>query len=97
MPLYRRLPKRGFSNAPFKKEYAVLNLGFIADKFEAGEEVSKETLLAKGLLSGAEKRMPVKILAKGEFDKSLTFVNIDKFSKSAQELIEKAGGSITTK
>jgi large subunit ribosomal protein L15 len=97
MPLYRRLPKRGFSNAAFKTEYAVLNLAFIAEKFEANEEVTKEALLAKGLLSGINKRRPVKILAKGEFDKSLTFVNIDKFSKSAVELIEKAGGKVTTK
>lgn len=97
MPIYRRLPKRGFLNAPFKKEYAVINLSAIAEKFDANAEVTKEALLEKGFLSGINKRRPIKILAKGEFDKSLTFVNIDKFSKSAQELIEKAGGSITTK
>lgn len=97
MPLYRRLPKKGFSNALFKVEYAVVNLSTLMDKFNANEEVSRESLISKGVLSGAEKRKPIKILAKGEFDKSLTFVNIDKFSKTAQELIEKAGGKITTK
>jgi large subunit ribosomal protein L15 len=48
MPIYRRLPKRGFSNAMFKKEYAVLNLSNIAEKFD-GEVVNRENLLAKGL------------------------------------------------
>jgi large subunit ribosomal protein L15 len=96
MPLYRRLPKRGFSNAPFKKHYVAINLSFIAEKFD-GEEVTREALIAKGILSGSDKRKLIKILAKGEFVKSLTFVNIDKFSKVAKELIEKAGGTITTK
>ncbi|MEX0798461.1 MAG: 50S ribosomal protein L15 [Bacteriovoracaceae bacterium] len=96
MPIYRRLPKRGFSNAPFKKEYAVLNLGRIAEKFESGE-VSRETLLEKGLLAGRFKSLPIKILGKGEFNKALAFKGIDKFSKTAEELISKAGGKIETK
>ena len=93
MPLYMRLPKKGFKNAPFKTEYAVLNIGQIAEKFDS-EEVTKEALVAKGLLKGVNKRLPVKILGQGELGKALTFVNIDKFSKSAQESIEKAGGKI---
>lgn len=96
MPIYRRLPKRGFSNAPFKKEYAVLNLNRIAEKFDGGE-VSRETLLEKGLLSGRFKSLPIKILGEGELTKALTFKGIEKFSKSAEELISKAGGKIETK
>lgn len=96
MPIYRRLPKRGFSNAPFKTEYAVVTLDRIAAKFSEGE-VSREALIEAGLLSGIDKRLPVKILTKGEFNTALTFVNIEKFSKSAQDLIEKAGGKIETR
>jgi large subunit ribosomal protein L15 len=97
MPIYRRLPKRGFSNAPFKTEYAVLNLAQIAGKFESGE-VTREALIEKGLLSGKDKRLPIKVLNKGDdFNKALTFVNIAKFSASAKEAVEKAGGKIETK
>lgn len=97
MPIYRRLPKRGFSNAPFKTEYAVLNLTAIAEKFDGGE-VTRESLIEKGLLSGKNKRLPIKILNKGEgFNTALTFVNINKFSASAKEAVEKAGGTIETK
>lgn len=96
MPLYMRLPKRGFSNAPFKTIYAEVNLSAIDAKFD-GQEVSRETLVANGLLKGINKRRPIKVLAKGELSKSLTFVNIEKFSKSAMELISKAGGKIETK
>ncbi len=93
MPLYRRLPKVGFSNAPFKTEYAVLNLEKLATKFE-NEVVTRETLVEKGFLSGINKSLPLKILAKGEFNKALTFKGIEKFSVKALELIKKAGGKV---
>lgn len=96
MPLYMRLPKKGFSNAAFKKEYAVINLQDIDAKFESGE-VTRETLIERGLLKGVQKRHRIKVLGNGELKKALTFVNIDKFSKSASELIEKAGGKIESK
>jgi len=96
MPIYRRLPKRGFSNYPFKTEYAIVTLDQLEAKF-SNEEVTRENLIAKGLLSGRNKKLPIKILTKGEFSKSLTFVNIAKFSKSAQEAVEKAGGKIENK
>ncbi len=96
MPIYRRLPKRGFSNAPFKTEYAVINLGRIAEKFE-GEEVNRETLIEKGMLSGRFKSLPIKVLGEGELKSGLTFKGINKFSKSAEEAINKAGGKIETK
>jgi large subunit ribosomal protein L15 len=93
MPIYRRLPKRGFSNAPFKTEYAIVTLDQIAAKFTEGE-VTREKLVEAGLLNGKNKRLPIKVLTKGEFNTSLTFVNIAKISKTAAELISKAGGKI---
>ena len=93
MPLYMRLPKRGFSNAPFKTEYAIVNISQLNDKFDT-EEVSRETLIAKGLLNGINKRRRIKVLGNGELKKKLVFVKIDKFSKSALNSIEKAGGQI---
>lgn len=93
MPLYRRLPKVGFSNAPFKVDYAVLNLEKLATKFE-NEIVNRENLVEKGFLSGINKSLPIKILAKGEFNKALTFKGIEKFSAKALELIKKANGKI---
>ena len=96
MPLYMRLPKRGFSNAPFKTEYAEVSLSAIDAKFAEGE-VTRELLVANGLLKGINKRRPIKILANGELSKSLTFVNIEKFTKSAEALVAKAGGKIEKK
>ena len=93
MPLYRRLPKVGFSNAAFKTVYAIVNLEKLAEKFD-NEAVSRETLIEKGFLSGAQKHLPIKILAKGDFNKALTFKGIEKFSAKALELIQKAGGSV---
>jgi len=93
MPLYIKLPKRGFKNFPFKTVYAIIKLSQIQNKFDSGE-VDREAFVEKGLLKGINKRLPIKILADGEFKPSLTFKNISKFSKSAEELITKAGGKI---
>jgi large subunit ribosomal protein L15 len=96
MPIYRRLPKRGFSNAPFKTEYAIVTLDQIAAKFD-NLEVNRENLISQGLLSGKNKSLPIKVLTKGEFNKALNFNGIEKFSKSAEEMITKAGGKIVVK
>lgn len=93
MPLYMRLPKKGFSNAVFKKEFATVSLATLNDKFDGGE-VSRATLIEKGVLKGADKKKLIKILGNGELTKALTFVNIDKFTKSAAEAVTKAGGEI---
>lgn len=93
MPLYMRLPKKGFSNAPFKTINAEVSLSAIDAKFD-GEEVNRESLIAKGLLKGQDKKRPIKVLANGEIKKALTFVGINKFSKSAEEKITQAGGTI---
>ena len=89
MPLARRVPKRGFNNARFARTYQIVNLGAIEDKFEAGQEVTPDTLLRAGLISDAS--LPVKVLAKGDLHKALT-VKANAFSKGAEEKIKAAGG-----
>lgn len=85
MPLVRRVPKRGFTNI-FRKEHAVVNVSDLAN-FEG--DVTPESLLEAGLV---RKNMPVKILGEGELTVALK-VQAHKFSKSAREKIEAAGGS----
>ena len=87
-PLFRRLPKRGFSNARFKKVYAVINLDDL-NKFDNGVEVSPEILKDMGLVKNTLDG--VKILGDGKLEKKLT-VKANKFSKTAKEQIEKLGG-----
>jgi len=96
MPLYMRLPKRGFKNFLFRTNYAEISLAQLEAKFDGGE-VTKEALIEKGLLKGINKRRPVKVLGNGELKKALTFVGIEKFTKSAAEAVTKAGGEIKTK
>ena len=88
MPLVRRVPKRGFNNR-WGLQVAVVNVGQIEESFAAGEEVSLEALAVKNLARG---RFDVlKVLGNGELKKKLK-VSAHRFSKSAQEKIEKAGG-----
>ncbi len=89
-PLYRRLPKRGFSNAPFKKEYAIINIEQL-NRFEEGTVVSTELLLETGLVS--KELDGIKVLGNGTLEKKLT-VKAHKFSKSAVAAIEEKGGSV---
>lgn len=91
MPLIRRIPKRGFNNR-FRKVYSIVNLSALEDKFENGAVVDAEALIVSGILSKIEDA-GVKILGNGELTKSLT-VKANKFSASAKEAIEKAGGSV---
>lgn len=93
MPIYMRLPKRGFSNAPFKTEYAIVNLETISTKLSSNE-VSRETLIESGILKGILRSLPIKILGEGEMTKAFNFKGIEKFSKTAKEQIEKSGGKI---
>ena len=88
MPLHRRVPKRGFSNARFRKEYTELNLDQL-EVFEAGTIVTPEVLLKNGLIR--KLRDGVKVLGRGELTKALT-VRAHRFSASAQERIAAAGG-----
>lgn len=89
-PIQRRLPKRGFTNI-FKKDYVVLNVSQLEDKFEAGGIVTPETLVECGLVKNV--RDGIRILGKGELTKALD-VKVQGFSKTAGEKITAAGGKI---
>lgn len=89
-PLFKRLPKRGFTNI-HAHEYAIVNLGDINALFEAGSVVDLEALKKVGLVK--KEYEGVKILGNGELDKALTIKAV-KFSKSAVEKISKAGGTV---
>jgi len=88
MPLHRRVPKRGFHNQ-FRVEYAVVNLDTLAERFDAGAEVTPDALREAGLIHSA--RQPIKVLARGDISKKLT-VRAHKFSGKAAEKIAAAGG-----
>jgi large subunit ribosomal protein L15 len=90
MPLIRRLPKRGFNNAAFKTSYGLVNLGDL-EQLEAGSHVNEQLLREKGLVNGRFDGL--KILGRGELTKKLT-VEADKFSETARQGIEKAGGTV---
>lgn len=93
MPLIRRLPKRGFNNAAFHKTYAVVNLDDLND-FKAGSTVNEQSLREAKMIRG--RVAGLKILGNGELKHGLT-IEADKFSGSAREKIEKAGGTATVR
>lgn len=92
MPLFRRLPKRGFTNI-WRRDYDVVNLSAL-NVFEDGTHVGKEELVSRGLIRANAVR--VKILGNGDLKRKLT-VSADKFSAVAKEKIEKLGGSVEVK
>ena len=87
LPLYRRLPKRGFSNYPFKKEYAVINLSDL-NVFEDGTVVTPALLKERGIVK--KQLSGIKVLGEGQLEKKLT-VQAHKFSKSAVDKINESG------
>ena len=87
LPLYRRLPKRGFSNALFKTEYAVINISDL-NKFENGTVVTPALLKEKGIIKKQLKG--IKVLGNGKLEKKLT-IQAHKFSTSALEKIKESG------
>ena len=90
MPLFRRVPKRGFTNARFRTDYTIINVGRL-DAFDDGATVDLAAVLDRGLVS---KNTPLlKVLGDGELTKKLT-VRTQKMSRSAREKIEAAGGSV---
>ncbi|MFP4475909.1 MAG: 50S ribosomal protein L15 [Desulfatibacillaceae bacterium] len=89
MPIQRRLPKRGFTNI-FRKEFATINVRDLA-RFESGAVVDAESLRAVGLIKSRAKL--VKLLGHGDVSVALT-VKVHKWTESAREKVEKAGGSI---
>jgi large subunit ribosomal protein L15 len=96
MPLFRRLPKRGFNNASFRREYEVVNLERIDACFDQGATVTKEEMLAKGLVKskrgiGGQCVTLIKVLAHGGISKNMV-ICADAFSKAAEEAIVRSGG-----
>ena len=97
MPLYQRLPKRGFTK-PNRKKFAVVNLGLIAKFVEAGKidasvAITEDALVASGLVR--RKLDGIRVLAKGDVTAKLT-IAVTGASRAAVEAVEKAGGSLTT-
>lgn len=88
MPLFQRLPKRGFTNIN-RKEYAIVNLETLNDRFEDGAEISAESLVEAGVVKNL--KAGLKVLGQGSVNKKFT-VKANKFSASAKEAIEAAGG-----
>jgi large subunit ribosomal protein L15 len=94
MPIFRRLPKRGFNNFHFRVAYQAINLCELEQAFEAGERVSPEVLRERGLLGTGDR--PVKILGQGPLTRKLT-VEAHAFSRSARAAIEQAGGTVSVR
>ena len=91
MPLQRRLPKRGFTNI-FKKKWIEVSLAKLEESFNAGDEITPEVLHEKGLIKKAKHDLV--ILGTGDMSKALK-ISAHRFTKTAKDKIEKAGGSIT--
>lgn len=91
MPLFRRLPKKGFSNAQFKTVFEVVNVGQLEAAFEDGATVNEASLREKNLVN--RNCDAIKILGVGELSRKLTIEGA-KVSAAAKEKIEKAGGSV---
>ncbi len=92
MPLFRRLPKRGFNNAAFKTVFGIVNLDDLEKRFESGAAINEKLLRGAGLVRG--KLDGIKVLGRGELTKAF-HVEADAISASAKEKIEKLGGSVT--
>jgi large subunit ribosomal protein L15 len=91
-PYFRRIPKRGFSNAAFRTEFHIVNVAALQDRFEAGANVDAAALVQAGLIRNT--KLPLKVLAHGDITIKIN-VTADKFSGSATAKIEAAGGSVT--
>ena len=91
MPIQRRLPKRGFSNYPFRKDYQVVNLKRLVEVFKEAGEVTPELLLDRGLIK--KSRVPVKLLGDGEINVALN-LHVHVATQSAIEKVKAAGGEV---
>jgi large subunit ribosomal protein L15 len=99
LPIYRRLPKRGFKNL-FRTEFAPVNLDALAKAIESGrlkegEPITEESLRAAGLVRGGKQAMGVRLLARGEVSRKLD-ITVSGASAAARAAVEAAGGSVTT-
>ena len=91
MPLFRRLPKRGFTNI-FKKQYAIVNVEAL-NQFDNGSDITLDTLVDRGIVKRADAIDGLRVLGNGEINVSVN-VKADHFTKSAAEKIEAAGGKV---
>lgn len=91
MPTFRRIPKRGFSNVQFRKQFSIVNVSDLEKRFDADSHVTPLALCEAGLIRNV--RLPVKILGDGELHKRLQ-VDAMVFSRSAAEKIVQAGGEV---
>lgn len=89
MPTFRRLPKRGFSNALFRREFHIVNIADLERKFENGAHVTPQALVEARLIGNV--RLPVKVLGNGALSKNLK-VEVAAYSKTAEDKIKSAGG-----
>ncbi len=92
MPLYRRIPKRGFNNHRFRVAYAIVNIGQLEGAFEDGAKIDAVAIHGAHLVN--DKSLPIKVLGGGDVSKKL-HVSVDRFSESARRKIEATGGSAT--
>ncbi len=97
MPLYRRLPKRGFTNAPFKKDFAEVNLGRLqkaidAGRLDGGQPIDEAALVAAGLVGRV--RDGVRLLGEGELTSAIT-ITVTGASAKAREVVAAKGGTVT--
>jgi large subunit ribosomal protein L15 len=91
-PFFQRFPKRGFSNARFRKLYHVVNVKVLEELFDAGTEINCAVLAEKGVVR--DTNLPLKVLGEGDLSKKFE-IKAAKFSGSAREKIEAAGGTAT--
>lgn len=91
MSFVRRIPKRGFSNAAFRRHYHIVNLKMLEERFEDGADVTAEVLASAGLIR--DTKLPLKVLGDGEISHKLT-ITAHKFSASARQKLEAAGCTI---
>jgi large subunit ribosomal protein L15 len=91
MPIQRRLPKRGFSNYPFRKIYQTVNLKRLVEVFDKAGEITLDMLFEKGLVK--KSRLPVKLLGDGDVNVALK-IHVHAASRSAVEKIQAAGGEV---
>ena len=93
MPLFRRLPKRGFNNKNFRRAFTIINVGELQESFDDGAVIDLAAVLAKGLVSQEKHTELFKVLGDGDLSKKFT-IRADAVTKSARAKIEAAGGTV---
>ena len=87
LPLYMRLPKRGFGNSVFAQQFCVVTLEVIAKKFLAGEVVNRDSLISKKVISGASQNFDLKIIGSAKLPSNIQFEGVAKFSEGSKKVI----------